>query len=71
MALFQVNVEPSLLKQLIQVLQRIAAGIDRAYPVQPDPAAFKGRKPSGPETLIEFNPEAEWQREAEEEARQS
>jgi hypothetical protein len=69
MALFSVNVEPSLLKQLIQVLQRIAEGIDRAYPPRADPVAFKGRKPTGPESLIEFNPEAEWQREAEEEAR--
>ena len=71
MALVQINVEPGLLKELIQVLRQIVSGIDRAYPPPPDRSALKGRKPAGPETLIEFDPEAQWQRELEDEARQS
>ncbi len=71
MALVNISVEPGLLKELIQVLTRIAAGIDRAYPPPRDSATFKGYKPHGPEDIVEFNPESEWQKEQEEEARQS
>ena len=71
MAIFEIKAEPGLLKELIEVLRRIAAGIDRAYPPPPDPAAVRKMKPHGPEDMVTFNPEDEWQREAEEEARNS
>jgi hypothetical protein len=71
MALIEIKAEPGLLKELIQVLQRIAAGIDRAYPPRPDTAALKGTKPHGPDDIVIFDPEAEWLREEEEEVRNS
>jgi len=71
MALIEIKAEPGLLKELIQVLQRIAAGIDRAYPPPPDPAVLRNMKPHGPDDIVEFRPEDEWLREEEAEARQS
>lgn len=71
MALIEIKADPGLLKELIEVLRRIAAGFERAYPPRPDPATLKNRKPHGPEDLIEFHPEEEWERQQEEEARQS
>jgi hypothetical protein len=71
MSLIQFNVNPELLKDLIRALTRVADGIDRAYPPKPGVEARKGLKPHGPEDIVEFQPEAEWQREQEEEARQS
>jgi len=70
MALLNLNLEPNLLKQLIQVLSRIADGIDRAYPPLPSAEARKTLKPHGPEDLIEFNPEEEWLREEQEDQKQ-
>lgn len=71
MAFIEIKAEPELLRELIQVLRQIAAGIDRAYPPPPDPMALKKMKPHGPEDMVTFNPEDEWLREEEEEARQS
>jgi hypothetical protein len=70
LAIFSINVEPGLIKELIEVLRQIACGIDRAYPPGPDPEARKKMKPHGPEDIVQFNPEEEWQREEEEEVRQ-
>lgn len=71
MAFIEIKAEPGLLKELIQVLRRIAAGIDRAYPPPPDPDAIRNLKPHGPDDMVTFNPEDEWLREEEEAARNS
>jgi len=69
MALIEIKAEPELLKQLIEVLRRIAAGIDRAYPLPPDPAVLRNMKPHEADDIVVFDQEAEWLKEQEEEAR--
>lgn len=71
MTLFDIKVNPELLKSLVNVLERIADGIDRAYPPKPKDEARAKLRPHGPDDLIVFSPEAEAWREEEEEARQS
>jgi hypothetical protein len=69
MALLEVKIHPEMMKELIGMLRRIADGIDRAYPPGPTEEARKAMKPFGPEALLTFDPEQEYLRELEEEAR--
>jgi hypothetical protein len=63
-SLFTINAD---FGKLVAVLGRIADGLDRAYP---KPKSAVSGKPAGPENLTEYDAEAEWRREQEEEARQ-
>jgi hypothetical protein len=63
MSLITINVEPSLFKRLLLVLERIASALERAYP---DIAIGRMGEPAGPENLTVFDPEKEWEREQEE-----
>jgi len=65
LALVEIKAEPGLLRELIDVLKRIADGIDRAYPPPPAPEIVQQMKPAGPEALWEFDPEQELEREME------
>ena len=76
MALIEIRAEPGLLRELLEVLraliarlERIADGIDRAYPPAPPLEARKKMKPHGPDDMVQFDPEEEWLKEQEEEAR--
>jgi hypothetical protein len=63
MSLIEIKAEPELLKKLLSVLNRIADALDRAYPEQ----QIIQSKPYGPEALMTFDPEKEWELEEEEE----
>lgn len=65
MAWLEVKVE---LGRVVEQLTRIADILERyCFPKRYE--VTSNRKPAGPEALIEFDPEKEWLREREEEAR--
>ena len=64
MSLIEVKVEPELLKRLLSFFERIADSLDRAYPPF---SQVHQHKPYGPEAITEFDSEAAWLAEAEEE----
>lgn len=70
MAWIELKLHPKLVVRLARALERIAAGIDRAYPPPPDEKLLRRIKPFGGDELVTFDPEAEYERELEEEARQ-
>ncbi|HEY0800683.1 MAG TPA: hypothetical protein VGD54_07555 [Steroidobacteraceae bacterium] len=64
MPLIELNIEPVFLKRLLSIGERIADALERAYPPIRE---LPNVTPAGPENLIQFDAEAEWQREQEEE----
>jgi hypothetical protein len=63
MSLISLNIEPTLFKRLLLVLERIASALEREYP---DTTIRRG-PPAGPENLTVFDPEKEFDIEQEEE----
>lgn len=63
MNLVNLNIEPTLFKRLLAVLERIASSLERAYP---DITVRHDFKPAGPENLTVFDPEKVFDLEQEE-----
>jgi len=67
MSLIELKIDPEVLARAVRVLEDIR-DLLRIY-IAPTPLPVAPSKPAGPEDLIEFDPEEEWQREQEEEVR--
>lgn len=65
MAIISINVE---LKTAVDFLRRIAEALERAYP---EPTIREIAEPAGPESLIEYDPDKEWQRQQEEDRQEN
>ena len=67
MSLIEIKLEPTVVERGVKALERIAHALEEYMFPHPRPSG----KPAGPENLTEFDWEAEWLREQEDEKRAS